>query len=176
MAEPIKRWVSMKIGYARVSTRHQKLDLQLKALRAHGCEVIFTDCASGVSNVRKGLAQAQARCHSGDVLVAWRLDRFGRSLLDLLKLSDALKTRGASLHVLTGRATSLDTSCPEGRIIFTMMAALAEYERDLVGERINAGLRAARERGIKLGRPRKRLGSQRTAKAISLTDVWCKCA
>lgn len=164
----------MKIGYARVSTRRQNLDLQMRALRTAGCDIVFTDQASGVSAVRKGLARALARCGDGDQLVVWRLDRLGRDLFDLLKVNQLLVERGASLTVLTGVAAGIDTGSAEGRIIFTMLAALAEYERAMLGERINAGLQAARERGTRFGRPRGRRKHQISCPA--LTPVWRACA
>lgn len=164
----------MKIGYARVSTRRQNLDLQMRALRAAGCDIVFTDRASGASLVRQGLARAMARCKAGDELVVWRLDRLGRDLFDLLKVNQSLVERGASLTVLTGVAAGIDTGCAEGRIVFTMLAALAEYERALLGERINAGLQAARERGTRIGRPRGR-PKQKTS-CPALTPVWRACA
>lgn len=145
----------MKIGYARVSTLEQNLSLQLRALKADGCDVIYRDRASGSSNMRRGLARALSRCGHGDILVAWKLDRLGRSLTDLLHLSDALKARGAGLKILTGQGASIDTTRPEGRMIFSIFAALAEFERELIAERTRAGLEAARERGVRLGRPPK---------------------
>lgn len=145
----------MKIGYARVSTDEQNLDLQRQALEAEGCAVIHEDKASGSLNSRKGLKAALASCAAGDVLVVWKLDRLGRSLLDLVGLVEDLKARGIGLKVLTGQGAQVDTTRPEGRLIFGIMATLAEFERELIRERTKAGMAAAKRRGIAIGRPRK---------------------
>lgn len=145
----------MKIGYARVSTDEQNLDLQRQALTAAGCEIIFEDQASGADSARKGLAEAMARAAAGDVLTVWKLDRLGRSLLDLVGLVEDLKAKGVGLKVLTGQGASIDTTKPEGRMIFAVFAALAEFERELIRERTKAGMAAAKRRGKHVGRPRK---------------------
>lgn len=145
----------MKIGYARVSTDEQSLSLQLDALRAAGCEKIHEDKASGVLNGRKGLSEALKGCSAGDVLVVWKLDRLGRSLPDLVGLIEDLKARDAGLKVLTGHGASIDTTRPEGRLIFAVFAGLAEFERELIRERTKAGMAAAKLRGRHVGRPRK---------------------
>ena len=120
----------MMIGYARVSTDEQNLALQLDALRAAGCEVVFEDTASGADSGRKGFAAALARCAAGDVLVGWKIDRLGRTLLDLVGLVEKLKDKGCGLKVLTGAGASIK---PEGRLHFAMLAAFAEFERELNG-------------------------------------------
>jgi DNA invertase Pin-like site-specific DNA recombinase len=145
----------MMIGYARVSTDEQNLALQLDALRSAGCEAIFEDTGSGADDSRKGLADAVARCAAGDVLVSWKLDRLGRSTLDLVGLVEKLKGRGVGLKVLTGEGASIDTTRPEGKLIFAVFAAFAEFERELIRERTMAGMRAAKRRGRHIGRPRK---------------------
>lgn len=145
----------MKIGYARVSTDEQNLDMQRQALEAEGCAYIHEDKASGVLNGRKGLTDALARCNAGDVLVVWKLDRLGRSLLDLVGLVEDLKARGVGLKVLTGQGATVDTTRPEGRMIFGILATLAEFERELIRERTRAGMAAAKRRGVRVGRPRK---------------------
>jgi DNA invertase Pin-like site-specific DNA recombinase len=145
----------MKIGYARVSTDDQNLALQLDALQADGCEKVFQDTASGASSNRKGLADALNACASGDVLTVWKLDRLGRSLIDLVGLGETLKARGVGLKVLTGAGAAIDTTKPEGRLFFGMFAALAEFERELIRERTKAGMKAAKRRGQHVGRPRK---------------------
>ena len=146
----------MKIGYARVSTEDQNLNLQLDALKAGGCEVVFEDQGmSGAEGRRPGLAAALERCASGDVLVAWKLDRLGRSLLDLVGLVERLNARGVGLKVLTGAGASIDATTPEGRLFFAMFAAMAEFERELIRERTAAGMKAAKRRGRHVGRPRK---------------------
>ena len=108
----------MKIGYARVSTDEQSLALQLDALQADGCERVFQDTASGARSSRKGLADALQACAPGDVLTVWKLDRLGRSLLDLVGLVENLKARDVGLKVLTGAGASIDTTKPEGRLFF----------------------------------------------------------
>ena len=145
----------MKIGYARVSTDEQNLDLQRQALEAEGCEVVHEDKASGAGVGRKGLSAALAQCAPGDVLVVWKLDRLGRSLLDLVGLVENLQERGIGLKVLTGQGAQVDTTRPEGRLIFGIMATLAEFERELIRERTRAGMAAAKRRGAHVGRPRK---------------------
>ena len=150
----------MKIGYARVSTDEQNLDLQRQALEAEGCEAICEDKASGVLNGRKGLTEALAKCKPGDVLVVWKLDRLGRSLLDLVGLVEDLKAREVGLKVLTGQGATVDTTRPEGRMIFGILATLAEFERELIRERTKAGMAAAKRRGVKIGRPPKLSPSQ----------------
>lgn len=145
----------MKIGYARVSTDEQNLDLQRQALEAEGCDVIHEDKASGMLNGRKGLAAAIAQCAAGDMLVVWKLDRLGRSLIDLVGLVEDLKAREVGLKVLTGQGAQVDTTRPEGRMIFGILATLAEFERELIRERTKAGMAAAKRRGVKVGRPPK---------------------
>jgi DNA invertase Pin-like site-specific DNA recombinase len=145
----------MKIGYARVSTDEQNLDLQRQALEADGCDLILEDKASGALATRKGLAEALALCGPGHVLVVWKLDRLGRSLLDLVELVEELRGRNVGLKVLTGQGAQVDTTRPEGRLIFGIMATLAEFERELIRERTRAGMAAARRRGARIGRPRK---------------------
>ena len=159
----------MKIGYARVSTDEQNLDLQRQALEADGCEVVHEDKASGVLSSRKGLADALARCNAGDVLVVWKLDRLGRSLLDLVGLVENLKARNVGLKVLTGQGAQVDTTRPEGRMIFGIMATLAEFERELIRERTKAGMAAAKRRGVQVGRPRK-LSAYQLEQAAGMID------
>lgn len=160
----------MKIGYARVSTDDQNLSLQLDALQAEGCGRVFQDTASGASSNRKGLADALDACASGDVLTVWKLDRLGRSLLDLVNMVEALKGRGVGLKVLTGAGASIDTTKPEGRLFFGMFAALAEFERELIRERTKAGMKAAKRRGVHVGRPRK-MTPEKVAAAVRELDA-----
>ena len=141
----------MLIGYARVSTLEQRLDLQQDALRDAGCEHIFTDSVSGAKNERPGLSQALSACRAGDILVVWKLDRLGRSLAHLVGTVQALAARGIGLRSLQEQ---LDTTTSGGKLIFHIFASLAEFERDLIRERTNAGLAAARARGRKGGRPK----------------------
>lgn len=163
----------MMIGYARVSTDDQSLALQRDALQAAGCEVVFEDTASGASTARKGLNDALARCGAGDVLVAWKLDRLGRSVVDLVGLVETLKARGAGLKILTGEGASIDTTRPEGKLIFAVFAAFAEFERELIRERTRAGMKAAKRRGKAVGRPPKLTG-ERLAHAKALLEDGTK--
>jgi DNA invertase Pin-like site-specific DNA recombinase len=159
----------MKIGYARVSTADQNLDLQLSALKEAGCDLVFDDRASGAVRDRRGLKKALARCGNGDVLVVWKLDRLGRSLIDLVGIVRKLEDKGAGLKVLTGQGAAIDTTKAEGRLIFGIFASLAEFERELIRERTVAGMRAARARGVRIGRPPKLTAIQveRAARAIA---------
>ncbi len=141
----------MLIGYARVSTIDQRLDLQQDALRGAGCERIFTDTASGAKTERLGLMAAVEACREGDILVVWKLDRLGRSLMHLVETVQALEARGIGLRSLQEQ---LDTTSSGGKLIFHIFASLAEFERDLIRERTNAGLTAARARGRTGGRPK----------------------
>ncbi len=150
----------MKIGYARVSTHEQSLALQLDALRAAGCNEFFTDHGvSGTEFSRRGLDAALSAAKEGDTLVVWRLDRLGRSLSKLVDLITHLERRGIEFVSLN---ESINTSSSGGVLIFHMMAALAEFERNLISERTRAGIAAARARGSKLGRRRALSPAQRT--------------
>lgn len=139
----------MLIGYARVSTGEQTLDLQTDALTKAGCEKIFTDQMSGVKADRPGLTEAIKFARSGDTLIVWRLDRFGRSLKDLIKQIGDLQKNGVEFKSLQ---EAIDTTTPTGKLQFHIFGALAEFERDLIRERTLAGLRAARARGRVGGR------------------------
>lgn len=149
--EGLFRIASVNVGYARVSTDDQNLDLQRAALRAAGCSPVFEDRVSGMATQRPGLDQALAHLGAGDVLVVWRLDRLGRSLPHLIETIHQLGARGAEFRSLT---ESIDTTTAGGRLYFHMMGALAEFERALIVERTRAGMRAAKARGIKVGRKR----------------------
>ncbi|PEN04699.1 DNA invertase [Longimonas halophila] len=141
----------MHIGYARVSTGEQNLDLQTDALEEEGCQRVYTDELSGATAERPGLQEAMDYAREGDVLVVWRLDRFGRSLKDLISKVETLKEKGVQFKSLK---ENLDTTSSAGRLQFHIFGALAEFERDLNRERTMAGLRAARARGRTGGRPR----------------------
>ncbi len=142
----------MHIGYARVSTQDQNLDLQNDALKAAGCENIYTDKMSGAKTNRPGLEEILGFIRKGDTLVVWRLDRLGRSLKHLIQVLNQLDERGVYFKSIQ---ESLDTSTPGGKLIFHVFGALAEFERDIIRERTLAGLAAARARGRKGGRPSK---------------------
>lgn len=142
----------MLVGYARVSTDDQRLDLQIKALQAAGCQAIYEDRGqSGAKFSRKGLEQALLNLKPGGTLVVWRLDRLGRSLSGLVRFMEELGEREIHFRSVT---ESIDTASSGGRLMFHMMAALAEFERSLISERTRAGLEAARMRGSKVGRPK----------------------
>ena len=141
----------MWVGYARVSTDDQNLDLQRDALTQAGCKKTYTDQQSGVSADRLGLATALEVLRSGDTLVIWRLDRLGRSLKDLIRLVEQLEQRGIGLKSLQ---ENIDTTTSGGRLVFHLFGALAEFERNLIRERTQAGLSAARARGRQGGRPK----------------------
>ena len=153
----------MLIGYARVSTEEQKLDLQREALRDAGCERIFEDTAGGAAE-RPALRQALAQLRAGDTLVVWRLDRLGRSLKDLIARAEALRTQGVGLRSLN---EAIDTESSTGQLVFHIFGALAEFERALIRERTRAGLAAARARG-RVGGRRKRLGEEQRRHAVEL--------
>lgn len=142
----------MRIGYARVSTDDQTLDLQRDALREAGCDQIYEEHASGKNATRPQLESCLKALRIGDTLVVWRLDRLGRNLRDLIDLTNTLQVRGVEFESLTER---IETSSPTGRLVFHLFASLAEFERNLIRERTLAGLKAARARGRSGGRPKK---------------------
>jgi len=141
----------MLIGYARVSTQDQTLSLQQDALEKEGCDKIFTDISSGAKSERKGLEEAIEYVRAGDTLVVWRLDRMGRSLKHLIETITTLSSRGIGFKSVT---EAIDTNTSGGKLVFHIFGALAEFERDLIKERTQAGLNAARARGRKGGRPK----------------------
>lgn len=142
----------MKVGYARVSTRDQDLSLQRAALEEAGCKRIFEEKASTRDEDRKVLAAAIDYCREEDALVVWKLDRLARSLKDLIRQVEKLDESRIGLVSLT---ENLDTTTPGGKLVFHVFGALAEFEREVIRERTNAGLAVARARGRKGGRPRK---------------------
>lgn len=156
-----------QIGYARVSTHEQELDLQLDALRAAGCERIFEDRGvSGVKVARPGLDDLVRFVRDGDVLTVYKLDRLGRSMAHLLALVAELEARGVGFRSLT---ENVDTTTPGGRLVFHLFGALAQFERDLIAERTKAGLAAALVRGRKGGRPRS-VSTPKLAEALRLKN------
>ena len=142
------------VGYARVSTLEQNPELQEHALRQAGAIRIFTDYESGSKTQRPQLTEClnYLRDHDGDVLVVWKLDRLGRSMVHLVNTVQGLAARGVGLKVLTGQGAAIDTTTAPGKLVFGIFAALAEFERDLIRERTKAGLTAAAARGRKGGR------------------------
>lgn len=140
----------MFIGYARVSTTDQNLDLQLDALKQAGCELLFTDTLSGAKAERPGLKDAFSHLRRDDTLVVWKLDRLGRTTKGLIDFVELLKERGIGFKSLQD---NIDTSTPMGQFFFVVFSAIAELERSMIRERSKAGLAAARARGRKGGRP-----------------------
>lgn len=140
----------MIIGYARVSTIDQDTALQTDALKAAGCERIFEEKASGAKEDRPELARALDHARPGDVLVVWKLDRLARSLKQLVLVLDDLNERGIGFRCL---APAIDTTTPEGRLLYSITGAFAEFERAIIQQRTKAGLKAALARGRKGGRP-----------------------
>jgi DNA invertase Pin-like site-specific DNA recombinase len=141
----------MKIGYARVSTDKQTDDLQIDALKRAGCDQIFQDVITGAKDARPGLAQSLSHLRPGDTLVVWKLDRLGRTLKGLIELMNDFSARGIGFQSLTEQ---IDTTTAGGKLIFHVFGALAEFERDLIRERTQAGLAAASARGRIGGHPR----------------------
>lgn len=139
----------MKIGYARVSTFDQQLDLQIGALEAAGCERIYRDCISGTERTRPGLSAAIRALKRGDTIVVWKLDRIGRSLGHIVTLCERLQRRGVLFSSIT---EGLDTSSATGLLIVHILGAIAQFEKSLIKERTLAGLAAARAKGRQLGR------------------------
>jgi DNA invertase Pin-like site-specific DNA recombinase len=157
----------MKIGYSRVSKHEQNEALQRDALKEAGCEKYYSDKMTGSTFERKGLEELVAFVRSGDTVIVWKLDRLGRSLKDLIETLNLLKNRGVDFISLT---ENIDTTTPGGKLIFHLMGALAEFERDLIRERTNAGLVAARARGRVGGRPRKLSTNGKVALALRLFE------
>ena len=158
----------MNLGYARISTHDQDLALQLDALRGVGCEKIFEEVASGASAKRPELGRLLEQARAGDVVVVWKLDRLGRSLKHLVALVGELIERDVGLKSLQD---PIDTTSPQGRLIFNLFATLAEFERDLLIERTHAGLKAARTRGRLGGRP-KGLTQEAQRKALAAAALY----
>ena len=159
----------MLIGYARVSTLDQNLDLQIDALTKAGCDKIFEDKMSGSRAERPGLARALEMLREGDTLVVWKLDRLGRSVKNLVDLVGQLHQQGVHFRSLTD---AIDTGTPSGRFFFHVMASLAEMERELTGERTRAGLEVARQLGRTGGRKRRMTDSKiESAKKLLASGV-----
>lgn len=155
------------IGYGRVSTDEQTLDLQQDALEAAGAVSIYADKASGKTADRPELVHCLKALREGDTLVVWRLDRLGRNLQDLIRIVNELEARGIKFKSLK---ESIDTNGPAGKLVFHMFAALAEFERELLRERTMAGLVAARARGRHGGRPSLLNSNQRKAAQAMMKD------
>src|SRR2546425_6097536 len=157
----------MLIGYARVSTTEQNLDLQQDALKKAGISSknLYTDTITGTKSERPGLAAALSHLREGDTLIVWRLDRLGRSLKHLIETVTALKQQGVAFKSIT---ENIDTATATGQLVFHIFGALAEFERNLITERTMAGLDAARARGRKGGRPKLKTSLGKVAMAQRL--------
>ncbi|MEP3931085.1 recombinase family protein, partial [Rhodopirellula bahusiensis] len=155
----------MQIGYARVSTHDQNLDLQRDALEKAGCGKVIVDVASGGKPDRSGIEQLREQIRPGDIVVVWRLDRLGRSLKHLISLIEEFEALGVGFRSLT---ESIDTTTPGGKLFFHIVGALSEFERSIVSERTKAGLSAARARGRLGGRPKKLSAQQQ----LLLRDLY----
>src|SRR5437764_12053249 len=156
---------TMLVGYARVSTSEQTLDLQKDALEKIACTKIYSDVVSGAKEERKGLQEALEYVREGDTLVVWRLDRLGRSLKHLIETMTCLNNRNIGFKSIT---ENIDTTTSGGKLVFHIFGALAEFERDIIRERTQAGLLAARARGRKGGRPKAK--ALNTPKKITLAQ------
>ena len=142
----------MLVGYARVSTDDQETDFQIDALKAAGCARIYEETASGAKTDRPELIRLLDNARKGDVVVVWKMDRLGRSLLHLIETVNLLNGRGVQLRSLTENL--IDTTSPSGKLVFGIFGLMAEFERDMLRQRTNAGLTAARKRGRVGGRPK----------------------
>lgn len=160
----------MKIGYARVSTKDQNLDLQIDALTKAGCTdtYIYREEISGATRERPQLKKLLEQVRQNDVVVIWKLDRLGRSLADLVHLVNEIQGKGAGLLSLQD---NIDTTTPHGKLTFHIFAAIAEFEREIIRERTNAGLASARARGRKGGRP-PGLSKEAQIKAAAATSLY----
>lgn len=156
----------MKIGYARVSTQDQKLEMQLSELEQYGCEMIFKEKKSAVKN-RPELEKMNAQLRKGDIVVIWKLDRLGRSLRHLINLVNEYKERGVELISLKDK---IDTTTTPGRLMFNLFASFAEFERELISERTRAGLENAKKKGHYPGR-KKGLSKQAQSKALAALQL-----
>lgn len=167
----------MVIGYARVSTQEQNLQMQLDALHEHGCKKVYSEKASGGNTSRPELERMLEQLRRGDTVVIWKLDRLGRSLKHLIELVAAFESQGVGLVSLK---ENIDTTTATGKLVFNIFAALAEFERDIIRERTIAGLVSAKARGRTGGRKRalsdaqiKMLTQMAGDKTLSVVDI-CK--
>lgn len=151
-----------KIGYARVSTRDQNLDLQLVALKEAGCERVYSEKKSGLKQ-RPELAEAMKYLRAGDILVVYKFDRLGRSMKDLLDIISTLQNKEVGIYSIMD---NIDTASASGKLMMHIFASLAEFERDLIIERTQAGRRAAMAKGKKMGRPKLKRNKRAKATAV----------
>lgn len=158
----------MNLGYARISTKDQSFNLQEDALNKAGCDKIYKDIVSGAKQERLSLNLLLENCRKGDNIIIWKLDRLGRSLKHLIELVNTLNDKGVGLISLND---PVDTTTAQGRLVFNIFSSLAEFERELIRERTNAGLKAARARGRLGGRP-KGLSEQAQATACAAETLY----
>jgi DNA invertase Pin-like site-specific DNA recombinase len=158
----------VKIGSARVSTQDQNLELQLKALRKAGCQKIFREKVSGYNRQRPEFQRMLDQIRAGDVIVVWKLDRLARSTRDLLNTMETISEAGGKFQSLS--EPWADTTTHAGKMILTVFAGIAEFERDLIRERTSAGREAAKQRGVPFGRPRKLNTDQRKVATQLLSE------
>jgi DNA invertase Pin-like site-specific DNA recombinase len=170
-----RRRASVKIGYARVSTQDQKLDLQLKSLKTAGCQKIFREKVSGFNRQRPEFQRMLDQIRPGDIIIVWRLDRLARSTRDLLNTMDTINEVGGKFQSIS--EPWANTTTHAGKMIMTFFAGIAEFERDLIRERTGAGREAAKRRGVRFGRPRKlntdqaQVASQLLAEGKPVRDI-----
>lgn len=157
----------MKIGYARVSTKDQNLNMQLEALNREGCELIYSEKQSS-SKERLEFEKLRESARSGDIIIVWKLDRLGRSIKDLVNIIDEFKLKGVQFRSIVD---NFDTTTPNGRLFFSIVAALAEYEKELIKERTRAGLESARQRG-RIGGRRPGLSQEAKNKAAAAKHLY----
>jgi DNA invertase Pin-like site-specific DNA recombinase len=156
----------MKIGYARVSTNHQNLEVQKEALLEAGCEKIFEEKVS-TRKERKELTNLINQLRKGDIVIVWKLDRLGRTTLELIKLINEFNEKGIKFKSLND--SLIDTTTPNGKLVFSIFSALAEHEREIIRERTRAGLKSARAKGRKGGRPKGLSEDAKNKAAAALT-------
>lgn len=142
----------MKVGYARVSSKRQRLDLQYRALQAAGCDIIIAETVSSMEPNRKGLAAAMAMLGGSDTLFVWRLDRLGRDVFELMDIMSLMRRRGTKLQVLSGGASVIDIATREGQALYAIYAGLVGVETQARGDRSKAGQQAARARATYRGK------------------------
>ncbi|NDV84854.1 recombinase family protein [Bacteroides sp. 51] len=159
----------MKIGYARVSTPGQKLDIQKKLLKENGCELIFTDKYTGTRFNRPGFEECLQKLRKGDTLVVCKLDRLGRSLRSVLELLDKFQEDGIAFISLQDNIT---TEGHYGKLMTNILGALAQFERDVIVERTSAGRQLAKEKGVVFGRPKGGINKEHEAKVSSCASLY----
>jgi len=157
----------MKIGYARVSTKDQNLNLQIEALNREGCELIYSEKQSS-GKERLEFEKLRESVRAGDIVIVWKLDRLGRSLKDLVNIIDEFKSKKVEFRSIVD---NFDTTSPNGRLFFSIVAALAEYEKELIKERTRAGLESARLRG-RIGGRRPGLSQEAKNKAAAAKHLY----